>query len=122
MVFIIRWIFNTISLWMAAQLLGSGYANIEVNVGLTGFLFAGLIFSIVNTVLKPLFIILSLPAIMLTLGLFMLVVNGLLVYLSLKLAPGISMSFGNSVITGMIISLVNYIVSDTLVVRKVRIN
>jgi putative membrane protein len=107
---------------MAAQLLGSGYANIEVNVGLTGFLFAGLIFSIVNTVLKPLFIILSLPAIMLTLGLFMLVVNGLLVYLSLKLAPGISMSFGNSVITGMIISLVNYIVSDTLVVRKVRIN
>lgn len=102
---------------MAVQLLGTGYNNIEVNVGLAGFLFAGLIFSIVNSILKPFVVVLSLPAILLTLGLFMIIVNGLMVYVSLRLAPGVTMSFINSILTGMILSLINYIVSTTLVVR-----
>lgn len=116
-VFIIRWLFNSLGLWMAVQLLGTGYNNIEVNVGLAGFLFAGLIFSIVNSILKPFVVVLSLPAILLTLGLFMIIVNGLMVYVSLRLAPGVTMSFINSILTGMILSLINYIVSTTLVVR-----
>ena len=103
---------------MAVRLLGSGYQGVEITAGIIGFLFAGLIFSIVNTLLKPLVVILSLPAILLTLGLFVLVVNGIMVYLSLKLAPGISMSFFNSILTGMLLSLVNYIVSAGLIVRS----
>ena len=117
-VFIIRWLFSSLGLWMAVQLLGTGYNNIEVHVGIAGFLFAGLIFSVVNSILKPFVIVLSLPAILLTLGLFMIIVNGLMVYISLKLTPGISMTFLNSILTGMILSLINYIVSATLVVRS----
>ena len=117
-VFIVRWLFNSLGLWMAVQLLGTGYSNIEINTGIAAFLFAGLIFSIANSVLKPIVVILSLPAILLTLGLFMLIVNGLMVYVSLKLTPGISMTFLNSILTGMILSLINYIVSATLVVRS----
>ena len=117
-VFIVRWLFNSLGLWMAVQLLGTGNSSIEVNIGLVGFLVAGLIFSIVNSILKPLVVILALPAILLTLGLFMLVVNGLMVYISLKLTPGISMTFLNSILTGMLLSLINYIVSATLVVRS----
>jgi hypothetical protein len=53
----------------------------------------------------------------------MIIVNGLLVYISLKLTPGgISMTFLNSIFTGMILSLVNYIVSATLVVRANGVN
>jgi uncharacterized membrane protein YvlD (DUF360 family) len=37
-----------------------------------------------------------------------------MVYISLKLAPGLSMTFWNSVLTGIILSLVNYIVSNVL--------
>jgi putative membrane protein len=58
---------------------------------------------------------LSLPAILVTLGLFMLIVNGLMVWISFWIVPGISMSFLNSILTGIILSLVNYIVSVTLV-------
>ena len=105
-------------LWVSVQLLGTGYNNVEVTAGAAGFLFAGLIFSIVNSVLRPLVIILSLPAILLTLGLFMIIVNGLMVYVSLKLTPGITMDFFNSILAGMILSLVNYIVSATLVVKS----
>lgn len=110
-IFLVRWLLNSFGLWVAARLLGTGYENAEVMSYAGAFLLAGLIFSIVNTVLKPILIILSLPAILLTLGLFMLIVNGVMVYISLKIAPGFSMTFFNSIITGMILSLINYIVS-----------
>lgn len=117
-VFLIRWLLNSIGLWIAVRLFGTGYENADVTAGIWGFLLAGLIFSIINSVLKPIIVIFSLPAILLTLGLFVLVVNGLMVYISLSLAPGISMSFFNSILTGMLLSLVNYIVSAALELRQ----
>ncbi len=115
--FLIRLALNGLGLWIAVRLLGSGYDNIDVTAGFWGFMFAALIFTIVNSLLKPLLVIVSLPAILLTLGLFTLIVNGVLVYISLALAPGIAMSFGNSIITGIILSLVNYIVSAAIEIR-----
>ena len=97
--------------------MGSGYQNVEITAGVGGFLIAGFIFSVINSVLKPLAVILSLPAILLTLGLFVIVVNGALVYISLLLSPGISMSFFNSILTGIILSLINYIVSAAVEIR-----
>lgn len=120
-VFIIRWLFNSLGLWAAVRLLGTN-SETTVAASVAGFLFAGLMFSVVNAVLKPFIVILSLPAILLTLGLFMLVVNGLMVYLSLKLTPGLSMTFLNSIITGMILSLINYIVSASLIVRSGKVS
>lgn len=119
-VFVARWVLNSLGLWIAVRLLGTGYDNVDVTAGTWGFLFAGLIFSIANSLFKPLLVILSLPAILITLGLFTIVVNGVLVYISLAVAPGISMSFGNSIITGIILSLVNYIVSVAIEIRTER--
>lgn len=116
-VFLIRWALNALGLWLAVRLLGPGKDTIDITAGFWGFLFAGLIFSIVNTIIKPLLVIISLPAILLTLGLFTIVVNGALVYISLVLAPGIGMSFWNSIITGIILSLINYIVSAAVEIR-----
>ncbi len=113
-VFLIRWLLNSFGLWVAVRLLGSGYSDAHIEASVAGFLLAGLIFSIINTILRPIIVILSLPAILLTLGLFMLVVNGIMVYVSLKLAPGFHMTFVNSILTGMILSLINYIVSSLL--------
>lgn len=118
LVFIVRWIFNSFGIWIAVRLLGTGRPDAIANASTWGFLVAGLIFSIVNTVLKPLLVILSLPAILVSLGLFMLIVNGILVYISLGLAPGLSMSFFNSILTGIILSLLNYIVSAAVELRR----
>jgi putative membrane protein len=112
--FLLRWLLNSFGLWLAVRLLGSGYSDAQVNASIGAFLIAGLIFSVINTVLRPIIVILSLPAILLTLGLFILIVNGIMVYISLKLAPGLQMSFVNSILTGMILSLINYIVSSVL--------
>jgi putative membrane protein len=77
-------------------------------------LITGLVLSLVNTVLKPVIVVLSLPAILVTLGLFMLIVNGLMVYIALKLVPGMDVSFWGAVLTGMIISLINYIITGIM--------
>lgn len=110
--FVIRWILNSIGLWVAVKLFGTGYT--ETPEGVFVFLIAGFIFSIVNVTIKPIIVVLSLPALLITLGLFMFIVNGFMVYVSLKLAPGLSMTFWNSVLTGIVISLVNYIVSNVV--------
>lgn len=112
--FLLRWLLNSFGLWVAVRLLGTGYSDEQVNASFGVFLLAGLIFSLVNSVLRPIVVILSLPAILLTLGLFILLVNGAMVYVSLKLTPGLQMSFGNSILTGIILSLLNYIVSGLL--------
>jgi putative membrane protein len=117
LVFIVRWILSSFGLWIAVRLLGTGIEHVQVTAGTGGFLLAGFIFSVINSVFKPLAVIISLPAILLTLGLFMVVVNGVLVYVSILLAPGISMSFSHSILTGIILSLINYIVSAVVEIR-----
>jgi len=118
LVFLLRWALTTLGFWVAFRLLGTGYDNVDVTAGTWGFLLAGLIFSVINSLFKPLLVIVSLPAILLTLGLFTIIVNGIIVYVSLALAPGVAMSFGNSIITGIILSLVNYIVSAAVEIRS----
>jgi len=111
-VFLVRWLLNAFGIWLAIKLFGTGYQDIEVTAGVWGFLLAGLIFSVINSILRPIVVILSLPAILLTLGLFTFVVNGFMVWLALSLAPGLHMTFWNSIITGVVLSLLNYIVSS----------
>lgn len=113
--FLLRWILNSVGIWVAIRLFGSEISELT---SVWTFVLAGLIFSLVNTVLKPVITILALPAILLTLGLFTLVVNGLMVYISLAIAPGLSMTFANSILAGIILSLVNYIISSALVLQR----
>lgn len=119
-IFVVRWALNSFGLWVAVRIFGTGYSNDDLTAGFLVFILAGFIFSIMNSLLRPIVIILSLPAILVTLGLFTLIVNGLMVYLSLRLTPGLSMTFWNSVLTGMVLSLVNYIVSSALELQYAR--
>lgn len=116
--FFVRWALNSLGLWMAIRLLGTGYDDRVATAGFWGFIVAGFVFSLFNSLLKPLLVVVSFPVILVTLGLFTLIVNGVLVYISLILAPGIPMSFGNSIITGIILSLINYIVSAAFEFRR----
>ena len=119
--FLLRWVLNSFGIWVAVRLLGTtSYTEAQLVSGIWAFLLAGLIFSLINAVIKPIAIILSLPAILLTLGLFTIIVNGVMTYLALLLAPGIDMTFLNSILAGMILSLVNYIVSGALELRYQR--
>ena len=110
--FVVRWVLMSLGLWIASRILGSNFHDTGATT--STFLLAGLVLSLVNSILKPIIIVLSLPAILLTLGLFMLVVNGLMVYIALKLVPGLEVTFWGAVLTGMIISLINYIITGII--------
>lgn len=116
-VFIIRWILCSLGFWLAISFFDGRTVTDPGNL-VWAYLLAGLIFSIVNSVLKPILVVLALPAIVITLGLFMLVVNGLLVYISIALVPGIDLTFFQSILTGILLSLINYIVSAAFELRS----
>lgn len=119
--FIFRWILNSFGLWIAVKVFGTGLSEEQLTAGAGAFLLAGLIFSLANAILRPIVIIMSLPAILMTLGLFTVIVNGFMVYISLQLSPGLSMTFVNSIYTGLLLSLINYIVSSTIEVSNGRL-
>lgn len=119
-VFTVRWILNSFGLWVAVRLLGNGISTEQIDESVPMFLLAGLVFSLLNTLLRPIVIILSLPAILVTLGLFILIVNGTMVWLALQLTPGLSMTFLNSIFAGMLLSLINYIVSSALELQVIK--
>lgn len=103
--FLARLVMNGLGLWIAARL----SENIDYQENFWVIVVAAIIFSVANAILRPIIIILSLPAIILTLGLFMLVVNGFMVWLvSTLYSPFEVKTFGSSVLAAIIIWLVNY--------------
>jgi putative membrane protein len=116
--FLLRWLLNSLGLWVAARLLAGHGVTYDESQGFVLFFWAGLVLSLVNAVLKPLIIILSLPAILLTLGLFTLIVNGLMVWIAGALVGGFSITFWAAVLAGMVISLINYVLTNLLDLRE----
>ena len=114
--FLVRWFVSSLGLWIAAGLLRS---HISYSDSLITILIAGLLLAVINALLKPLLIFLSLPAIILTLGLFMIIINGLTVSLVSWLYPSLHFtSFWAAVFAGMVIGLVNYLVTTILEERS----
>lgn len=107
---LLRWFVCALGLWVAARLLGGD--RITFNNHNAVIVVGGLILALVNVIIKPMVVILSLPAILLSLGLFMIAINGLMVLLASWLYGPLQVkSFGSAMLAGMIIGLVNYLVT-----------
>ncbi|HEX4662436.1 MAG TPA: phage holin family protein [Candidatus Saccharimonadales bacterium] len=116
--FVLRWFLNGFALWIATRVLGNLGAEFTGSEVFLDFLLAGLVLSVVNVLLKPILIILSLPAILLTLGLFTLIINGLMVYIVSKVVPGLDMTFTAAILAGIIVSLVNYVLTGLVQLHR----
>ncbi len=109
----VRWFVCGFGLWIAAALLGSG--RITFGNDFVVIIVSGLLLAILNTVIKPLVVLLSLPAILFSLGLFMIVINGLMVLLASRLYSPLHVNnFGAAMLAGMVIGFVNYLVTTIL--------
>jgi putative membrane protein len=104
--FLIRWLMTTASVWLAAPVAGLHYDSARCLVG------AALILGIINAVVRPIVLLLSLPFIILTLGAGILIVNALLLMFVSKLVPCFHVgSFGHAFLGAILISLVSWILS-----------
>ncbi|MCR5572860.1 MAG: phage holin family protein [Candidatus Saccharibacteria bacterium] len=112
MAFIIRWIVSSIAMYICINFFGGFKEGSEwMQTSFWLYLSAGLIFSLVNTVVKPIATIFALPLIFLTLGLFTLIVNAAMVGLTILLIPGVTMSFWGAIGSCLVISLINFLVN-----------
>jgi len=77
------WILNAVALWLVTIVL----PGVRVDDELSAFI-AAIVLGLVNAVIKPVLVILTLPVTVITLGLFLLVLNGLLFWGVASLLPG----------------------------------
>jgi putative membrane protein len=110
--FLTRWLVCSLGLWIAANFLSN---SISYDNRFRVIVIAGLVLAVINVILKPILVIFSLPAIVLTLGLFMVIINGLTVFIASKLYHPLHVTnFWAAVFAGMVIGLVNYLVTAIL--------
>ena len=112
---VVRWFVSALGLLVAAAAFPSHIQLASDNQTWLVALVAGLILALVNMFIKPVLVFLSIPALLVTLGLFMLVVNGFLIMLVSWLYSSLVIgSFGWAIVAGIIIGLVNYLVTRVL--------
>jgi putative membrane protein len=101
---------------MLATSLVSGF---HVDGGFGTYLWIAFLFSVVNLILGPILRLLSLPFIVLTLGLFLLVVNAALLGITAWLSSDLAIdSFGSALLAGLIIAVCSDVAEFVLPLRK----
>ncbi len=104
--FILRALISALGLWLATRLV----ASIRIDDPST-LVLAGLLLGVVNAIVRPVAIILTLPLTILTLGIFLLVVNAAMVGLVAALLPGFHIygGFRSAFLTAVIVGLTGWI-------------
>ena len=107
--FFIRWFVTAVAVFVAAWIVpGIDYSNF------TGLAFASLLLGIINAMVRPVLLILCLPLILVTMGLFILVLNALLLWMVSGILPGSSFTvsgFWSAFWGGLVISIVSWLLS-----------
>lgn len=107
--FLVRWAFNVVALFVASWLLpgvthGGRWLTLVI---------AGAVFTLVNSFVKPILTVLSIPFILVTLGLFYFLINILMLYLTDWIVDDFEIeSFGSAVLAAIIVSIVNWILQQ----------
>ena len=114
---ILIWICNALALLAVAYLL----PGVRVE-GLGAALIAALVLGLINTLLRPLLILLTLPVTVLSLGLFILVINGLLFWLAGSVLRGFEVSgFWVGMMGALLYSVLSSIFSLLIPKRTMRL-
>ncbi len=100
----VTWAFNTVALFVASWLL----SGLSYGSDWWALLVAGFVFTLVNVFLKPVLAILSIPFIIVTLGIFYLLINVFMLYLTHWIVPQFTIdSFWWALLAAIIVSIVN---------------
>jgi putative membrane protein len=105
--FLLRAVISAIGLWLATQwVAGVHYDSVGYLIG------AGLLLGVVNAIIRPIAFILTLPVTILTLGLFLLVLNAAMVWLVGAILPGFHAPwFMPAFLTSLIVWLTGWVAS-----------
>lgn len=101
---ILHWLLSTAAIMLTAYLLP------RTSVTFVSALIASVVLGLLNTLVKPLLVLLTLPVNILTLGLFTLVINGIIISLASAIVPGFKVGgFGMAILFSVVLTVVNVI-------------
>lgn len=101
---IFHWLVSALAILVAAYLIPG------VEATLIGAAVAAIVIALINVFLKPLITLLTLPITIVTLGLFSLIINALLVMLADFVVPGFSVAtFFDALLFSILLSLINWL-------------
>jgi putative membrane protein len=104
--FILRGLIAALGLWAATEIFEGSIIIDDA----TTLVFAGLLLGLVNAVVRPFALLLALPALLFTLGLFLLVINAAMLGLVALMLPGFKIaSFWTAVGGALVVSVVSWI-------------
>jgi putative membrane protein len=104
--FVVTWLFNIAALWVASKLLSG--VHVDGDDAWLTFVLAGLVFSLVNMIVKPIVAVLAIPLIILTLGIAYFLVNVLMIFLTSWVVSDFHVdSFWSGVAAAIIVWAVN---------------
>ena len=106
--FVVRMLITAIGLWLASEIVtGFDFA------GTGSLLAAALLLGVVNAVIRPIFLILTLPITVVTLGFFILVINAAMVGLVAGLLKGFTVDgFGSAFLGALIVTVTSWLASS----------
>ena len=103
---LVRWAFNVVALFVASWVL----SGVTYGDQWWTLLIAGIVFTFVNMFVKPILTVLSIPFIVVTVGLFYFLLNILMLYLTDWIVPDFEIrTFWWGVLAALIVSIVNWI-------------
>ncbi len=110
--FVIRTIVTAIALWAAVALI----PGIDYQGAWWGLLLVALVFGVINALVRPVLLILSCPLIVLTLGLFIFVLNAFLLWLTGQVSGALGLDFRvtgfwSAVLGGIIVGIVSTVLN-----------
>lgn len=106
-ILIIRILASSFGMWLCITLFGT----VSSPTDFAFFIAAGMIFSLVNIIIKPLLKIMALPLAILTMGISTIIINIAMLWLTLHILPGIEMDFWGTVASSLILSVINSLVN-----------
>ena len=107
---IVRWLLLAAALLLVAQV----YSGVRVD-DFASALIAALVLGLLNTLLRPILVLLTLPVTLLTLGLFLFVINALMFYFAAQLLRGFHVDgFGAALIGSLLYSLCGLVVDAAM--------
>ena len=102
-----RLIINAALLLIVSRLVSGLYVE-----GWGAAFIGAIVLGLVNFFVRPVMVVLTFPLTVVTLGLFLLVVNGLMLWLMAALVPGIHLQgFGSAILGSLILSILNLVIS-----------
>ena len=114
-----RWLLSILSSWVVLMVIAGYFGDYFYLRNATVALLAALILSIVNSVVRPILIVLTLPITILSMGLFLLVINAITLLLTSYLVDGFEISsFWAAFFLGILISLLNSLI-HTLIIKRI---